>query len=147
MGDVVAPGFIDMLGQSETSLLIDNRSLSKISQGITTEITGEGGSIAPQDDADAGADEAVSGSLSFDRRLDGSRRIFRAAGKIGHATEFGNVCGRGASARSCDWRRRPRTDGGGTGKDEGLVAQAMQQGAMGVSTALIYPPGHYAKTG
>ncbi len=47
-GLVVAPGFIDMLGQSETALLIDNRSLSKLSQGITTEITGEGGSIAPQ---------------------------------------------------------------------------------------------------
>jgi len=45
---VVAPGFIDMLGQSESSLLIDNRSLSKLSQGITSEITGEGGSIAPQ---------------------------------------------------------------------------------------------------
>ena len=43
-GLVVAPGFIDMLGQSETSLLIDNRSLSKLSQGITSEITGEGGS-------------------------------------------------------------------------------------------------------
>ena len=38
-GMVVAPGFIDMLGQSEDSLLIDNRSLSKLSQGITTEIT------------------------------------------------------------------------------------------------------------
>ena len=49
-GRVVSPGFIDMLGQSETSLLIDNRSLSKLSQGITTEITGEGGSIAPQTD-------------------------------------------------------------------------------------------------
>src|SRR5205814_1213932 len=47
-GLVVSPGFIDMLGQSETSLLIDNRSLSKLSQGITSEITGEGGSIAPQ---------------------------------------------------------------------------------------------------
>ena len=47
-GLVVAPGFIDMLGQSETALLIDNRALSKLSQGITTEITGEGGSIAPQ---------------------------------------------------------------------------------------------------
>src|ERR1700684_1279491 len=49
-GRVVAPGFIDMLGQSEASLLIDNRSLSKLSQGITTEITGEGTSIAPQND-------------------------------------------------------------------------------------------------
>src|SRR5580704_16996839 len=48
-GLIVAPGFIDILGQSEMSLLIDNRSLSKLSQGITTEITGEGGSIAPQD--------------------------------------------------------------------------------------------------
>src|ERR1700681_3476508 len=44
----VAPGFIDMLGMPETALLIDNRSLSKLAQGITTEITGEGGSIAPQ---------------------------------------------------------------------------------------------------
>ena len=49
-GLVVAPGFIDMLGQSETALLIDNRSLSKLAQGITTEITGEGGSIAPQNE-------------------------------------------------------------------------------------------------
>ena len=48
-GLVVAPGFIDTLGQSETALLVDNRSLSKLSQGITSEITGEGGSIAPQD--------------------------------------------------------------------------------------------------
>src|SRR5437667_4343385 len=48
-GLIVSPGFIDMLGQSETALLIDNRSLSKLSQGITSEITGEGGSIAPQD--------------------------------------------------------------------------------------------------
>src|SRR6202161_2972194 len=49
-GLVVSPGFIDMLGQSEDSLLIDNRSMSKLSQGITSEITGEGGSIAPQTD-------------------------------------------------------------------------------------------------
>ena len=49
-GLVVSPGFIDMLGQSEESLLIDNRSQSKLSQGITSEITGEGGSIAPQNE-------------------------------------------------------------------------------------------------
>ena len=49
-GLVVAPGFIDMLGQSETSVLIDNRVLSKVTQGITTEVTGEGGSVAPLTD-------------------------------------------------------------------------------------------------
>src|SRR5688572_17167338 len=44
---VVAPGFIDMLGQSELTLLVDNRAESKIRQGITSEVTGEGGSVAP----------------------------------------------------------------------------------------------------
>src|ERR1700694_198752 len=49
-GLVVAPGFIDMLGQSETNLLIDKQAVSKLTQGITTEITGEGDSIAPTND-------------------------------------------------------------------------------------------------
>src|SRR5262245_42234186 len=46
-GLVIAPGFIDMLGQSEYNVLVDGRAASKITQGITTEITGEGGAIAP----------------------------------------------------------------------------------------------------
>jgi dihydroorotase/N-acyl-D-amino-acid deacylase len=49
-GLVVAPGFIDMLGQSEQNLLIDPRAMSKVMQGVTTEVTGEGGSIAPLND-------------------------------------------------------------------------------------------------
>jgi dihydroorotase/N-acyl-D-amino-acid deacylase len=49
-GLVVAPGFIDMLGQSETYVLIDNRAMSKVMMGVTTEITGEGESIAPVND-------------------------------------------------------------------------------------------------
>src|SRR5213592_5266476 len=46
-GQIVAPGFIDMLGQSETFVLIDPRAMSKVMMGVTTEITGEGESIAP----------------------------------------------------------------------------------------------------
>ena len=53
---VVAPGFIDMLGQSELTILVDPRLPSKIYQGITTEITGEGGSPAPLNDAIVQAD-------------------------------------------------------------------------------------------
>src|SRR5208337_3877538 len=49
-GRIVAPGFIDMLGQSETTILVDPRLPSKIYQGITSEITGEGGSAAPLND-------------------------------------------------------------------------------------------------
>jgi dihydroorotase/N-acyl-D-amino-acid deacylase len=69
-GRIVAPGFIDMLGQSEFFLLVDNRSLSKLSQGITTEITGEGGSIAPQNDKTLVPIKSFSGSLQTHRRLD-----------------------------------------------------------------------------
>src|SRR5215831_17001907 len=50
-GQVVTPGFIDMLGQSELTILVDPRLPSKIYQGITTEITGEGESVAPLNDA------------------------------------------------------------------------------------------------
>ena len=50
-GLVVSPGFIDLLGQSEFFLLVDNRAASKVYQGVTTEITGEGSSIAPLNDA------------------------------------------------------------------------------------------------
>ena len=57
-GKVVAPGFIDMLGQSEATILVDPRLPSKIYQGITTEITGEGGSVAPLNDAMIAADRA-----------------------------------------------------------------------------------------
>lgn len=57
-GNVVAPGFIDMLGQSELTILVDPRLPSKIYQGITTEVTGEGGSIAPLNDAIIKADQS-----------------------------------------------------------------------------------------
>ena len=57
-GKVVAPGFIDMLGQSEATILVEPRLPSKIYQGITTEITGEGGSAAPLNDAIIKADKA-----------------------------------------------------------------------------------------
>src|SRR5207248_8703314 len=58
-GLVVAPGFIDMLGQSELNLLIDRQAVSKLTQGITTEITGEGESVSPQ------TDETIAASKDF----------------------------------------------------------------------------------
>src|SRR6202161_2643929 len=58
-GKVVTPGFIDMLGQSELSILVDPRLPSKIYQGITTEITGEGSTVAPLNDAIVKADHVT----------------------------------------------------------------------------------------
>jgi len=145
-GLVVSPGFIDMLGQSEASLLIDNRSLSKLSQGITTEITGEGGSIAPQTDLTLAPLQPILDhyKLTVDwTTLDG---YFKRLEKSGTPLNIGTYVGLGQVREAVlgDVDRAPTA--AELEKMKTLVAQAMQDGAFGVSTALIYPPGHYANT-
>jgi N-acyl-D-amino-acid deacylase len=145
-GLVVAPGFIDMLGQSETSLLIDNRSLSKLAQGITSEITGEGGSIAPQN---ALTIAAAQPSLDpYHLKIDWTtlQEYWQRLAKKGTPINIGTYVG-AAQVREAvlgDVNRAPTPEE--LEKMKALVAQAMEQGALGISTALIYPPGHYAKT-
>lgn len=145
-GLIVAPGFIDMLGQSEMALLIDNRSLSKLSQGITTEITGEGWSIAPQDALTLAAEkpEIDHYHLNIDwTTLDG---YFQHLMKTGTPLNIGTYVG----ATEVRMAVLGEVDRAPTAPEldnmKALVAQAMCDGAFGLSTALIYPPGHYAKT-
>ena len=145
-GMVVAPGFIDMLGQSETALLIDNRSVSKLAQGITSEITGEGGSIAPQN---AITIAAAQPSLDpYHLKIDWTMldQYWQRLAKKGTPINIGTYVG-AAQVREAvlgDVNRAPTPEE--LEKMKSLVEQAMQQGALGISTALIYPPGHYAKT-
>ncbi|MGB8542840.1 MAG: D-aminoacylase [Candidatus Acidiferrales bacterium] len=145
-GRIVSPGFIDMLGQSEMSLLIDNRSLSKLSQGITTEITGEGGSIAPQNNKTLAPLKSFLDQyhLNIDwTTLDG---YFRRLEKDGTPINLGTYVG-AAQVREAvigDDDRAPTP--AELERMKALVAQSMKGGALGISTALIYPPGHYAKT-
>jgi len=145
-GLVISPGFIDMLGQSEGSLLIDNRSLSKLSQGITTEITGEGGSIAPQNDQTLAALKPVLEhyKLKVDwTTLDGYfQRLEKSGTPLNIGTYVGAAQIREAVLGEVDRAPTPAE----LDKMKSLVAQAMQDGAFGISSALIYPPGHYAKT-
>jgi N-acyl-D-amino-acid deacylase len=145
-GMVVAPGFIDMLGQSESSLLIDHRSLSKLSQGITSEITGEGGSIAPQDQQTLTPLQPFLEHyhLTIDwTDLDGYfKRLEEAKPAINLGTYVGAAQVREAVIGDVDRAPTPEE----LDKMKQLVAQQMQQGALGISTALIYPPGSYAKT-
>lgn len=146
-GLVVAPGFIDMLGQSEMSLLIDNRSQSKLAQGITTEITGEGWSIAPQNALTIAPAKAELDRyhLAIDwTTLDGYfQRLMKQGTPLNIGTYAGATQVREAVLGEVD--RAPTA--AELEQMKGLVAQAMCDGAFGVSTALIYPPGHYAKTG
>ncbi len=145
-GKIVAPGFIDMLGQSETSLLIDNRALSKLSQGITSEITGEGQSAAPQDERTLAPLKPFLDHFHLTVDWTDMNGYFERLERSGTALNLGTYVG-AAQVREAvigDDDRAPTADE--LEQMEQLVAQAMQQGAMGVSTALIYPPGHYAKT-
>jgi N-acyl-D-amino-acid deacylase len=145
-GQIVSPGFIDMLGQSESALLLDNRSLSKLSQGITSEITGEGGSIAPQNEKTLAPLKPFLDQFKFTvdwTTLDG---YFRRLEKQGTPINIGTYVG-SAQVREAvigDDDRAPTS--AELTQMESLVEQAMKDGALGVSSALIYPPNIYAKT-
>jgi N-acyl-D-amino-acid deacylase len=145
-GQVVAPGFIDMLGQSEFNVLVDPRAASKITQGITTEITGEGASIAPLNDA-----LVASAQPQYDRfkvALD-----FRTLGEYfarlerdRPALNVGSFVGAGGlRAYVVGQAQRPAT-AAEIEQMKALVAQAMTDGALGVSTSLQYVPGRFATT-
>jgi len=145
-GHIVAPGFIDMLGQSESSLLLDNRSLSKLSQGITTEITGEGGSIAPQNEKTLAPLKLFLEHYQFTvdwTTLDG---YFRRLEKQGTPLNIGTYVGSGQVREAVigDDDRAPTP--AELEQMKSLVEQAMKDGALGISSALIYPPNTYAKT-
>ncbi len=145
-GRIVAPGFIDMLGQSEVSLLLDNRSLSKLSQGITTEITGEGGSIAPQNEKTIEPQKPFLEhyKLTVDwTTLDGYfHRLEKQGTPLNIGTYVGSAQVREAVIGDDDRTPTPAE----LEQMKSLVEQAMKDGALGISSALIYPPNIYAKT-
>ena len=144
---VVAPGFIDLLGQSEFNVLVDGRAASKILQGVTTEITGEGSSIAPVNERlmqEASANATHFGVAQdwrtlaeyFKRLEERSHTTINVATFVGAGGLRNYVIGkddRPATAAELDRMKQ-------------LVAEAMQQGALGLSTSLQYVPDRFAST-
>ncbi len=145
-GLVVAPGFIDMLGQSEQLLLIDPRTMSKVMQGVTTEITGEGSSIAPTNERLIKEDEAFYRryNLTVDWRTfaDYFARVERQGMGVNLGTFVGATQVR-AYVVGFDNRAPTASE---LAEMRRLVAEAMQQGALGLSTSLQYVPARFAKT-
>jgi len=143
---VVAPGFIDMLGQSELTILVDPRLPSKIYQGITTEITGEGGSPAPLNDAIVQADHLDYAHLKISPDWRTLReylsRLERQGLGINLATYVGATQVRRMVLGDADIQPTPAQ----LDQMKALVRDAMQDGAVGLSTALEYAPAPYAKT-
>ena len=145
-GHVVAPGFIDMLGQSELAILADPSLPSKIFQGITTEITGEGGSPAPLNDAIVAADRAGYEQLGIEpdwRSLaEYYARLERQGIGINIATYVGATQVRRMVLGDDDRDPTPAQ----LDSMRALVRRAMHDGAVGLSTSLQYPPAPYAET-
>jgi dihydroorotase/N-acyl-D-amino-acid deacylase len=145
-GLIVAPGFIDMLGQSEINLLIDPRAMSKVMMGVTTEITGEGDSVAPTNDRliKEGEDFNKRFKLTVDwrtlgeyfTRLEEQGMGLNLGTFVGASTVRGYVIGfdnRAPTAAELDQMKK-------------LVEDAMKDGALGLSTSLQYIPARFAKT-
>jgi dihydroorotase/N-acyl-D-amino-acid deacylase len=146
-GMIVAPGFIDMLGQSELSLLVDPRLPSKIFQGITTEITGEGESVAPLNDAMIAQNKAGYDHYRIKPDWRTLAQYFARLEKQGIGINMGTYVG-AASVREMVIGYGDRAPNAAELEQmQALVQQAMREGARGLSTALQYPPAPYASTG
>ena len=145
-GLTVAPGFIDLLGNSQAAVLIDPRLEGKVRQGVTTEVTGEGHSPAPIDEAMAAEMERTKPegwpAVSWRSLADFMRVVEKKGSAVNFAFYVGAtnpremVLGHADRAPTADELRRMQT----------IVNEAMNDGAVGLASALIYPPGRFATT-
>ncbi len=145
-GLVVAPGFIDLLGQSEYNVLVDPRAASKITQGITTEVTGEGESIAPLDEKLLAEGEDVYKKYGVRpdwKTLDG---YFAAFSRHGAGINLGTFVGSGGVRAIVIGRENRKATPQELARMEALVDAAMREGALGVSSSLQYIPNIYSST-
>lgn len=145
-GLAVAPGFINMLSQSTSSLIADGRGMSELLQGVTLEVISEGNSPGPVSPEMKAYAESHMGDIKYPIAWDTlggyldwltKRGISpNIASFVGAATARTYVLGRGDTQPTPEQLTRMR----------GLVRGAMQDGAVGMSTGLIYVPGTFAKT-
>jgi N-acyl-D-amino-acid deacylase len=145
-GKVVAPGFIDMLGQSELTILVDPRLPSKIHQGITTEITGEGGSVAPLNDSIIQADRSGYDHYKITPDWRTFRQYFARLEKQGMGINLASYVGATQVRRMVLGDDDKQPTPAQLEQMKALVREAMQDGTVGVSTSLEYAPAPYAKT-
>jgi len=145
-GMVVAPGFIDMLGQSELTILVNPHLPSKIFQGITTEFTGEGGSAAPLNDAIIKADKVSYDHLKLTPDWRTLRQYFARLEKQGMGINLGTYVGATQVRRMVLGDDKVQPTPAQLEQMKALVRDAMHDGAVGVSTSLQYAPAPYAST-
>jgi N-acyl-D-aspartate/D-glutamate deacylase len=145
-GHVVAPGFIDLLGNSQAAVLLDPKLEGKIRQGVTTEVTGEGHSPGPQNDAMLAEMERTKPAGWPKVTWHTLGEFMKVVEQRGSALNFAFFVG-AANPREMILGHADRTATPAELKQmEAIVKQAVDEGAVGLSSALIYPPGRFART-
>jgi N-acyl-D-amino-acid deacylase len=144
-GLAVAPGFINTLSHSEESLIQDGRALSDIRQGVTLEIFGES-SMGPLNDEMRARWKAVQTTVIYDYDWTTLDQYLRRLERRGLAVNVASLIGAGTvRERVLGMAARPASPAE-LAEMERLVAQAMDEGALGLTSALIYPPDVYSTT-
>jgi dihydroorotase/N-acyl-D-amino-acid deacylase len=149
-GLIVAPGFIDIQGASQGALLAgDGRVISHVAQGITTEIMGEGWTMAPSNEKTLESMQSL-GRTNAASRFDGPHAFdawLTAMQQHGASLNFGSFVGASTVRQYVMGMRQGTANAGELEQMQTLLRNAMLDGAFGLASALIYPPGNYANQG
>ena len=145
-GQAVCPGFINILSHSHLTILHDPRSLGELTQGVTTEVFGEGSSMGPLTPRMKSELQREQDSLTYDvcwTRL--SEYLSHVESRGGSQNVASFIGGGTIRAGGVGYDDRPAT-AAELDRMRALVAEEMADGALGIASALIYPPGSYAAT-
>ena len=145
-GMVVAPGFIDMLGQSEITMLVNPSLPSKIFQGITTEVTGEGGSVAPLTDKLVLDDSDAMKKWHYREDWRDLTGYFAQLERQGSSLNIATFVGATQVRLAVVGKENRAPTSAELAQMVAMVDTLMEQGALGVWTALEYAPASYSKT-
>jgi len=145
-GLAVAPGFINMLSQAQETLIEDGRSQSDIRQGVTLEVMGEGTSMGPVNPKMKKEMEDGEGDIKYKVNWNTLGEYLNFLEKKGVSCNVASFIGAGTVRTYVIGEDDRAPTPAELTQMQGVVKQAMQEGAMGVGSSLIYPPDFFAKT-
>ena len=145
-GMAVSPGFIDVQSQSMESLIQDGRSLGAIKQGVTLEVFGEGESMGPLTDTMKKTEEKQEHDIKYKIEWTSLKDYLEYLQKKGVSTNVASFVGAATIRENVLLFDDRAPDSSELNKMKLLTKQAMEDGALGIGSALIYAPGNYAKT-
>ncbi|MDP6628492.1 MAG: D-aminoacylase, partial [Candidatus Marinimicrobia bacterium] len=145
-GMVVSPGFINMLSWATTSLIADGRSLSDIKQGVTLEVFGEGWSMGPLNEEMKAQERANMDEFKYEVDWTTLGEYLESLEKLGVSTNIASFLGATTlRIHEIGFEDRPPTEQE-LKNMQALVREAMEEGALGIGSSLIYAPAFYSST-